>query len=123
MLNLGGTMNNLCTKLNQWGCDIPGAMRRFLDDEDLYTSCLATMLADDSFEKLGMAIQENDVTKAFDAAHSLKGTLGNMGLTPMYEIIIQIVEPLRDGKLDGIAEKYEVLMAKKAELVAIKESC
>jgi hypothetical protein len=46
-----------------------------------------------------------------------------MGLTPMYEIIIQIVEPLRDGKLDGIAEKYEVLMAKKAELVAIKGSC
>jgi len=116
-------MNNLCTKLQDWGCDIPGAMRRFLDDEDLYITCLSTMLADDSFENLGKGIEENNVEKAFDAAHSLKGTLGNMGLTPMYEIIIQIVEPLRDGKLEGIAEKYEVLMAKKAELVAIKESC
>ena len=81
------------------------------------------VIADESFGLLEKAIQESDVTKAFDAAHSLKGTLGNMGLTPMYEIIIQIVEPLRDGKLDGIAEKYEILMAKKAELVAIKESC
>ena len=123
MLNLGGTMNNLCTKLNQWGCDIPGAMRRFLDDEDLYTSCLDTMLVDESFDSLGIGIKEKDVSKAFDAAHSLKGTLGNMGLTPMYEIIIQIVEPLRDGKLEGIAEKYEILMTKKAELVEIKESC
>ena len=116
-------MNTLCTKLQDWGCDIPGAMRRFLDDEDLYTSCLDTMLADESFESLGIGIKEGDVAKAFDAAHSLKGTLGNMGLTPMYEIIIQIVEPLRDGKLEGIAEKYEILMVKKAELVAIKESC
>ena len=116
-------MNVLCTKLENWGCDISGAMRRFLNDEELYASCLGTMLADESFDLLDKAIQEKNITKAFDAAHSLKGTLGNMGLTPMYEIIIQIVEPLRDGKLDGIAEKYEVLMAKMKELVAIKDSC
>ena len=116
-------MSVLCTKLEDWGCDISGAMRRFLNDEELYASCLGTLIADESFGLLEKAIQESDVTKAFDAAHSLKGTLGNMGLTPMYEIIIQIVEPLRDGKLDGIAEKYEILMAKKAEVVAIKESC
>ena len=116
-------MTDLLSKLEKWGCDISGAMRRFLDDEELYINCLSTMLADESFAVLGTSIEEKNVEKAFDAAHSLKGTLGNMGLTPMYEIIIQIVEPLRDGKLEGIAEKYEVLMAKKAELVAIKESC
>ena len=116
-------MTDLLSKLENWGCDISGAMRRFLDDEELYINCLSTMLADESFAALGASIETKDGKKAFDAAHSLKGTLGNMGLTPMYEIIIQIVEPLRDGKLDGIAEKYEVLMAKKAELVAIKESC
>ena len=116
-------MNKLCENLQNWGCDIPGAMRRFLDDEELYTSCLATMLADDNFDNLGEAIKANDVSKAFDAAHSLKGTLGNMGLTPMYEIIIQIVEPLRDGNIDGITEKHQLLMEKYNELVAIKESC
>ena len=116
-------MNTLCTKLQDWGCDIPGTMRRFLDDEDLYTSCLDTLIADESFENLKTAINENDEKKAFEAAHSLKGTLGNMGLTPMYEIIIQIVEPLRDGKLEGIADKYQLLMEKYKELVAIKEGC
>ena len=116
-------MNKLCEALQNWGCDIPGAMRRFLDDEGLYISCLATMLADENFGLLGEAVKENDVTKAFEAAHSLKGTLGNMGLTPMYEIIIQIVEPLRDGNIDGIAEKHQLLMEKYNELVALKESC
>jgi HPt (histidine-containing phosphotransfer) domain-containing protein len=81
------------------------------------------MIADENFEMLGEAVKENDVTKAFEAAHSLKGTLGNMGLTPMYEIIIQIVEPLRDGNIDGIAEKHQLLMEKYKELVAIKEGC
>jgi hypothetical protein len=41
----------------------------------------------------------------------------------MYEIIIQIVEPLRDGNIDGIAEKHQLLMEKYKELVAIKEGC
>ena len=58
-------MNTLCTKLQDWGCDIPGAMRRFLDDEDLYTSCLDTMLADESFESLGIGIKEGDVSKTY----------------------------------------------------------
>ena len=40
------------------------------------------------FAVLGTSIEAKNVEKAFDAAHSLKGTLGNMGLTPMYEIII-----------------------------------
>ena len=80
-----------------------------------------------SFSNTALASQyikeQNDITKAFEAAHSLKGTLGNMGLTPMYEIIIQIVEPLRDGNIDGIAEKHQLLMEKYNELLAIKESC
>ncbi len=36
-----------------------------------------------------------DLTGAFEAAHTLKGVAGNLGLTPLYEAVCAIVEPLR----------------------------
>ena len=35
------------------------------------------------------------MTSAFEAAHTLKGVTGNMGLTPLYDAVCTIVEPLR----------------------------
>ena len=38
------------------------------------------------------------MTSAFEAAHTLKGVTGNMGLTPLYDAVCTIVEPLRTGE-------------------------
>lgn len=109
-------MTELCKKLEDWGCDIPGAMRRFLNDEDLYAQCLDTMLKDKNFDLLKSNLAKNDITEAFNAAHSLKGTLGNMSLTPLYDIIIKIVEILRAKSTDGVPELLTELLSQKAKL-------
>ncbi|MGB4985036.1 MAG: Hpt domain-containing protein [Erysipelotrichaceae bacterium] len=109
-------MNKLLIKLNDWGCDIDGAMNRLLDDEELYITCLDSLLSDSNFEALAVAIKDNDVNAAFECAHTLKGVLGNMGITPMYQLMSSIVEPLRIGKFDNVLENYEMLMKDKAYL-------
>lgn len=43
----------LLKRLENWGCDIEGAMDRFLGDEELYIECLHTACEEPSFEKLG----------------------------------------------------------------------
>ncbi|MBR5658308.1 MAG: Hpt domain-containing protein, partial [Lachnospiraceae bacterium] len=40
-------------------------------------------------------IGERDLKGAFEAAHALKGVLGNLSLTPLYEIVCEITELLR----------------------------
>lgn len=103
-------MEVILEELKEWGCDIEGAMARFLDDLELYLTCLDTVVTDSAFGKLGEALAEENVGNAFDSAHTLKGVFANMGLTPMLRIVECIVEPLRDGCIDDLMTDYHRLL-------------
>ena len=103
-------MEAILEELKQWNCDIDGAMARFLDDIELYITCLETVVTDSAFGKLGEALAEENVSVAFDSAHTLKGVFANMGLTPMLRIVECIVEPLRDGIIEDLMTDYHRLV-------------
>ncbi len=104
-------MSALLDELRAMGCDIDGAMGRFLDNEEFYARCFGKMLQDPSFAALGEALQAQNVEDAFHQAHTLKGVLANMGITPLYDIVVQIVEPLRQGSYsDELLQLYQRLM-------------
>ena len=42
-------MSTLLEELKSWGCDVDGAMERFIDDEGLYRTCLDSVMADKNF--------------------------------------------------------------------------
>lgn len=103
-------MNQLLVKLKDAECDVEGALARFLDDEDLYVQFYSELLSDEAFANLGNALEEGRLYDAFEFAHTLKGIIGNMGLTPMFELVCDIVEPLRINTDDGVKEKYQELL-------------
>lgn len=103
-------MEAIFEELEEWGCDITGAMGRFLDDTELYLTCLDTVITDNAYEKLGMALVEEDVKEAFDSAHTLKGVFANMGLVPMLRIVECMVEPLREGNIEDLMPDYHRLL-------------
>lgn len=103
-------MNALLTELDRRGCDVKGAFERFIDDEEFYASCYKDALADEAFEKLGDELNAGNVQAAFDYAHTLKGVISNMGLTPMYDLIVEIVEPLRVGDSSNLETSYKKLL-------------
>lgn len=109
-------MSILLNALRDWNCDVDGALERFIGDEELYTTCLYSVIADKSFVGLGGALERKEVKEAFDYAHTLKGVLANMGLTPMYDITVRIVEPLRTGSSDNLLPVYQELIAAKEYL-------
>lgn len=113
-------MDKRLIELKSWGCDIDGAMERFLDDEEFYFECYAKVLEDPGFEYLKEAIEKHDVRLGFENAHTLKGVVANLGLTSLYKIISDIVEPLRVGREDGIAEKYQELLKERERYLRLK---
>ncbi len=104
-------MNALLTELRSRGCDVDGALVRFLNNEDFYAKCFKKFIDDPAFVGLGEALAVKDVDVAFRHAHTLKGLIANMGLTPLYDLAVQIVEPLRAGQCeDELNTCYQRLM-------------
>lgn len=78
-----------------YGADYDKTMRRFMGNEALYHRLLPKLFQDNTLQKLGEALATNNWKCAFEAAHTLKGVVANLGLTPLYDAVCVIVEPLR----------------------------
>ena len=89
-----------------YGADYNSTMARFLGKEAMYLKFLDMLFKDDNLEKLGTALEQQDYEAAFAAAHTLKGVVGNMGLTPLFNAVCAIVESLRKRE---VPEDYNVL--------------
>lgn len=93
-----------------YGADYQTTMARFMGNEPMYLKFLDMLFRDDNLKKLGDALKQKDHEEAFAAAHTLKGVVGNMGLTPLYDAVCTLVEPLRAGEhRDDYIELYEVI--------------
>lgn len=116
-------MSKLTDQLRAHGADMDGAMNRLLGDEELYAMCFGLFLEDAAFAALGAALDAGDRAAAFEAAHCLKGVAGNLGLTRIYRLSGELVEPLRGSKpseadLPGL---YADLMEERAMLSLLTE--
>ena len=91
-----------------YGGDYGITMARFINNEEMYMKFLDKFFEDDSISRLHTALEGNDLKGAFEAAHTLKGGAGNMGLTPLFDKVCAIVEPLRICKEEAAyAELYQ----------------
>lgn len=98
-------MDKKLIKMKELGCDVEGALERLLNDEEFLLDCAGEVVRDDNFALLKEGLEEKNLQKAFDAAHTLKGICGNTGLTPLCDVLIPLVEELRAGKIDGLEEQ------------------
>jgi HPt (histidine-containing phosphotransfer) domain-containing protein len=82
-------------KLNEFGADTNEALERCMNNEQFYLMLVEKALKDDSLERLDLALKDGNLDEGFEIAHSLKGVLLNLSLTPLYEVIVEITELLR----------------------------
>ena len=80
-------MCEVLEKLRAWGCDLDGALERFLGDEELYKSCLPMVAEDESFDGLKEALAEDERKKAFDCAASLDESFTQMEETQILDAV------------------------------------
>lgn len=100
-------MDKIIGKLNAFGCDTEGALERVVGDEPLYLDLLSEYILSVDLADLEALIATGDLKGAFEYAHSLKGAVGNMGITPLYLPISEITEILRKNSTENVAALLE----------------
>lgn len=109
-------MSELINHLTAYGADMRATLERFVGEETLYDRCFRMFLNAPSFIELGEALQQKNYTAAFNVAHTLKGTSGNLQLTPLYHRICEIVEPLRHQDYSNLEAQYQAILSAKKEV-------
>lgn len=78
---------------------------------------LGLFLKDPSYDELKNAVAASDWETAFRAAHTMKGTSGNMSLTRLQRSASELTEHLRGGKplterslYDAVCADYDMVL-------------
>ncbi len=103
-------------KLAEFGADTGKGLERCMNNEAFYLRLVGMTAEDGNFSKLESAIRENDLDTAFEAAHALKGTTGNLSLDPIFDPVCEITELLRARTPMDYTEKLDLIMTKLEEL-------
>lgn len=82
-------------KLKEFGADTSEGLARCMNNEDFYLKMVGMGIGDERFETIKDVLEKKDWDAAFEMAHALKGVLGNLALTPIYEPMSEMTELLR----------------------------
>lgn len=103
--------------LKNYGADTAEGLRRCMNNESFYLRLVKMIPGDPNFERLFAAVENGDLDTAFDAAHALKGSTGNLSLTPIFAPVSELTELLRartqtdySALIAEIREGYEGLL-------------
>ena len=102
-----------------YGANVDEGLSRCLGKEDFYLRLVDTLRNDDGFDKLADTIAAKDYKTAFEIAHSLKGSLGNLAITPLYEPVCEITELLRSESDVDYSALLETVSTEAAKLKAL----
>ena len=93
-------------ELNNLGADVETGLSRCVGNEALYLKLIGMGLGDSKFEELGAALGADDQGKAFELCHALKGVIGNLAITPLFDALSSMTEKLRNRESADYSTMY-----------------
>ncbi|MDE6212160.1 MAG: Hpt domain-containing protein [Lachnospiraceae bacterium] len=89
-------------QLEENGADVEATLKRFMGNDAIYQKFLGKFPADPNYANLGTNIEAGAFEEAYKCAHALKGVVGNLGLTPIFNKVSDLVEELRNKAADEV---------------------
>ena len=105
--------------LRNFGANVEEGLERCMGMEDFYLEMIELGLSDERFELLGKNLEANDLDEGFETVHALKGVIGNLALTPLYNTICELTEHLRHREQIDYKPLYDKLMEQRNSLKEI----
>ena len=98
--------------------NIDSGLARIRGNKVIYKKMLMLFLQSEEFNALEQALTEQNLPKAADVAHAIKGITGNLSLPLLFGISTKILGQLREGEVSqtDIAE-YRIILKETRQLV------
>ncbi|MBC5649446.1 Hpt domain-containing protein [Christensenella tenuis] len=97
--------------MNRAGIDYQDGLRRMSGNEALYHKFLKKFLQDESLIRLKDCLSEGDMEGVYEAAHTLKGTSGTLGMYELSDCCDEVCKKLRnkeaDFDIDSVYNRYD----------------
>lgn len=106
--------------LRTFGANVDEGLERCMGMEDFYLEMIELGLSDERFENLGPILESGNADEAFETVHALKGVIGNLALTPLYETICEITEHLRAKESVDYKALYDRLIEQRKQILELK---
>lgn len=112
---------SMLDELKDLGVNIEDALQRFMNNSALYEKMLGKLVNNVRDIKVLPSIEAGDYNAAADAAHTLKGVMGNLSITPLYKGYTQIVNLLRDNNPEEAKKILVDMLPAQEEIIACIE--
>lgn len=112
----------LLEELKELGVNVDEGIERLMGNTSLYEKMLGSflkMMKNQSFEP---DFDTNDYNEIIEKAHAIKGTSGNLSITPIYEAYTDIVSLLRNQQPEQAKEIYEKILPVQNKIMNCIES-
>jgi len=106
-------------KLTEFGVDTKEGLTRCMNNEGFYFKMIDLGLSNEYFDTLEDALQQGKLEEAFEAAHALKGVIGNLALAPIYTPLAEMTEMLRAKKDADYVTMYRPIKEMRDKMLAI----
>ena len=106
-------------KLTEMGCNTKDGLARCMNNEKFYLKMLPVAIKDNHFDLLEKAIADKDMKAAYEAAHAIKGSTGNLGLTPIYKTISKMSDMLKAGMNADYASIYKIVKTEREKFLSL----
>ena len=107
--------------LRAWGANVDEGLGRCLNNETFYLTLVKKALQDPAFGKLDDACGSGDLDGGFEAAHSLKGMMANLALTPILRPVEKITELLRGRTVTDYGPLLAEIAAARDSVLSLAE--
>ena len=94
--------DKLRQKLEECGADVETTLKRFMGNDGIYQKFLGKFPNDPNYANLGTNLEAGAFEEAYKCAHALKGVVGNLGLTPIFDRESELVEELRNKAAEEV---------------------
>ncbi len=111
----------LFEELKDLGVDVDGGLKRLGGNEKLYTRLLNTFVKAMKSQEISPDFDVTDYEDIKEKAHAIKGTSGNLSITPIYETYSEIMNLLRAGKPEEAKPLLEEIIPVQEQIVSCIE--
>lgn len=106
-------------KLRTFGANADEGLHRCMNNEAFYLRLIDRAMQDNTIGQLKEAVEAGNLERGFELAHALKGTMGNLSLTPISRPVEEITELLRARTQTDYAPLLAEITARRDELLEL----